>query len=48
MRAEPLWLQPGALMATGNFGAQLILNLKGKQKGIIFKKVAACTLYGVE
>ncbi len=27
MRSETPWLQPGVLMATGNFGAQLILNL---------------------
>ena len=33
-------------MATGNFGAQLILNVKGKQKGIIYKKV--CTLCNVQ
>ena len=35
-------------MATGNFGAQLILNLKGKQKGIIYKKVCAGTLCNVQ
>ena len=29
-------------MATGNFGAQCILKIKGKQKGIIYKKVSIC------
>ena len=33
----------GVLMAAGNYGAQVILNTKGKQKGIIYKKVWACT-----
>ena len=48
MRAETPWLQPGVLMATGNFGAQLIMNFKGKQKGIIYKKVGAGTLYAMQ
>jgi len=30
----------GVLMAAGNFGAQCILKSKGKQKGIIYKKVS--------
>ena len=34
-------------MATGNVGAQCIMILKGKQKGVMYKKVMAFVVFGV-
>mmetsp|Transcript_92969 Transcript_92969/g.135876 ORF Transcript_92969/g.135876 Transcript_92969/m.135876 type:complete len:238 (+) Transcript_92969:89-802(+) len=40
-------LTTGVLMAAGNLGAQCILKSKGKQKGIIYKKLVAFIIFGV-
>lgn len=40
-------LTTGVLMAMGNFGAQQIMIFKGKQKGILYKKLVSFIIFGI-